>query len=193
LAGGSLFLVLVSTAIAAYILGMGMPIAAVYIILHVLVVPALVKVGLSVLVANFFVLYFSVFAAITPPVAIAAYATAALNEVDPMKTGYYAMKLAIVLYILPFFFVYAPELLLVGQPISIVIRILCFGLATYCLVSAVEGWFGRVISWWDRILLGICSVLLFYPQRYADVAGLVMFLVLLYRRHALKKAAAKPI
>jgi TRAP transporter 4TM/12TM fusion protein len=193
LAGGSLFLVLVYTAIAAYILGMGMPIAAVYIILHVLVVPALVKVGLSVLVANFFVLYFSIFAAITPPVAIAAYATAALNEVDPMKTGYYAMKLAIVLYVLPFFFVYAPELLLIGQPLPIAIRVFCFGLATYCLVSAVEGWFGRIISWGDRILLAVCSVLLFYPHRYADIAGFLMFLVLLYRRRAGKKTVTKSI
>lgn len=181
LAGGNLFLVLVYTAVAAYILGMGMPIAAVYIILHVLVAPALVKAGLSVLVANFFILYFSIFAAITPPVAIAAYATAALNDVDPMRTGYYAMRLAMVLYILPFLFVYTPELILIGQPLAILSRIFFVALGTYALVAAIEGWFGGIIPLSTRIWLALSSILSYYPNTYSYAAGLLLFIVLSYK------------
>lgn len=190
LAGGSLFLVLLYTAVAGYILGMGMPIAAVYIILYVLVAPALVKVGLSVLVANFFILYFSIFAAITPPVAIAAYATAALNDVDPMRTGYYAMRLAIVLYLLPFLFVYSPELILIGQPLDIVIRILFVTIGIYCLVAGIEGWFGGIITNYLRIALIIIAALLFYPHFYSYALGIILFVALLYYQHNQKKRFA---
>jgi TRAP transporter 4TM/12TM fusion protein len=187
LAGGNLFLVLLYTAVAAYILGMGMPISAVYIILHVLVAPALVKVGLSVLVANFFILYFSIFAAITPPVSIAAYSTAALNEVDPMKVGYRSMKLAIVLYVLPFLFVYSPELLLIGQSLAIVERVLVVTFAVYCLVGAVEGWFLGNISVPIRVGLAASSILLFFPNVYCDAGGILIFLALLYRQLLIKR------
>jgi TRAP transporter 4TM/12TM fusion protein len=165
LAGGNLFLVLLYTGIAAYILGMGMPIAAVYIILYVLVAPALEKAGLSVLVANFYILYFSVFAAITPPVAIAAYATAALNEVDPMRTGYYAMRLAIVLYLLPFLFVATPELLLIGEPAAIAVRVIFVGLGVYALVAAIEGWCRGRLTVAVRMGLAFSSAL-FLPEHH---------------------------
>ena len=182
LAGTNLFLVLLYTGIAAYILGMGMPISAVYIILYVLVAPALEKVGLSVLVANFYILYFSVFAAITPPVAIAAYATAAINEVDPMRTGYCAMRLATVLYILPFLFVYTPELILIGKPFAIVIRIVFVTLGVYALVAAIEGWFRGGVSISTRVGLGVSSCLLFLPSAYTYVLGTLLFGLLFFRQ-----------
>jgi TRAP-type uncharacterized transport system fused permease subunit len=97
-----------------------------------------------------------------------------------MRTGYYAMRLAIVLYILPFMFVYTPELILIGKPLAIVIRIVFVTLGVYALVAAVEEWFRGVVSMSTRVGLGVSSCLLFFPSIYTYVLGTLLFGALFY-------------
>jgi TRAP-type uncharacterized transport system fused permease subunit len=94
---------------------MGMPTIAVYVLLAALVAPALVKLGIEPIAAHLFVLYFGMMSMITPPVAIAAFAAAALGKSDPMRTGFEAMKFGWPAYVLPFAFAISPALILNGD------------------------------------------------------------------------------
>jgi TRAP transporter 4TM/12TM fusion protein len=114
LSAGNRFIVLAFTAMASLILGMGLPTSACYIILAVLVAPALVKMGFPVIAAHLFVFYFGVISAITPPVALASYAAAGIANADPTKTGFCAVRIGIAKYLVPFIFCYNPGLVGVG-------------------------------------------------------------------------------
>ena len=117
--GESLFIALFVAAMVTILLGMGMPTPSVYILATVLVGPVLLKLGLSVLAANMFLLYFSVLSASSPPVAVAAYAAAAIADANPISIAMVATRLSVAAMIVPFSFAYSPELLLVGTPIGI--------------------------------------------------------------------------
>lgn len=112
--GGNRLLILAFTAMASLILGMGLPTSACYIILAVLVAPALVKMGFTVIAAHMFVFYFGIISAITPPVALAAYAAAGIANADPTKTGFWAVRIGIAKYLVPFIFCYNPGLVGAG-------------------------------------------------------------------------------
>ncbi len=86
-----------------------------------------------------------------------------------------------VLYILPFLFVYTPELILIGQPLAILFRIFFVALGTYALVAAIEGWFGGIIPLSTRIWLVGSSILSYYPNIFSSAAGLLLFIVLSYK------------
>ena len=141
--GGNLFFLLLLTAIASFILGMGMTSIPCYLVLVILVAPALVQLGVLPIAAHMFVFYWGLISFLTPPVAIAAYVACGISGGDPMKTGFIAMRLGIAKYILPFLFVYSPSLLLMG-PIGkitiavttaiIGISILSIGLEGFCLI-----------------------------------------------------------
>ncbi|MFV0514030.1 MAG: TRAP transporter permease [Jhaorihella sp.] len=115
LAGGNLFLLLVMGAATAFILGIGMTVTAAYIFLAVGLAPALVQAGLEPLPVHLFILYWSMLSYITPPVAIGAFAAATIAKANPMRTGFEAMRLGGVIYLLPFFFVVAPALIMQGS------------------------------------------------------------------------------
>ncbi|MFH1123150.1 MAG: TRAP transporter fused permease subunit, partial [Pseudomonadota bacterium] len=121
--GQNLFLLLLLSAVVCIILGMGMPTVAVYILLAVLVAPALTELGIAPLAAHLFIFYFGMMCMITPPVCMAAYAAAAIAETDPMQTGFTAMRLAVVALTVPFLFVLEPSLLLMGSPAHLVLAV----------------------------------------------------------------------
>jgi len=109
----SQFLLLVLTAIICIVLGMGMPTTTAYLIVAILVAPALIKVGINPLSAHFFVLYFSVISMLSPPVALSCLAAANIGKADPLRVSLYSLLYAAPIIILPFLFVYVPALLLV--------------------------------------------------------------------------------
>lgn len=135
LAGENVFLLLIMGALTSFVLGIGMTVTAAYIFLALVLVPALTRSGLDPLASHMFVMYWGMLSFITPPVALAAFAAASVAKADPMKTGFQAMRLATVIYFIPFFFVFNPALLLNGS-VGEVFTVLCSALIGVTLISA---------------------------------------------------------
>ncbi|MDR1651401.1 MAG: TRAP transporter permease [Synergistaceae bacterium] len=137
----SLLLTLVFTMITCMILGMGVPSIPAYIITATIAAPALAKLGVPDIAAHMFAFYFAMFANLTPPVALAAFAAAGLSGGNPMKTGWASVKLAIAGFIVPYMFVYSPQLLLINTPLLEGLRVAagaCVGV--FLIGSSVEGY-----------------------------------------------------
>lgn len=174
LANGKLFLTLLFTMFTSILLGMGLPTTAKYIILATMAAPAIQKFGVDPIAAHLFILYFGIMADITPPVALAAFAAAGIAGSTPMKTGVNAIKLALAGFVIPYAFVYNPELLFIGNPSFVyVIRFVTTALlGTFSLACASSGYWMRKLNFVERIIL-LCSAFgLIMPDAYTDIAGL---------------------
>jgi TRAP transporter 4TM/12TM fusion protein len=176
LAGGNLIFLALLTGAAIYIMGMGVSAIATYILMAILVVPAMTQLGVSPLVANFFVLYVGVSMFITPPFAPAAYMAATLAGADPFKVGYAAMKLAVVAYLVPFISIFQPALLGVGGFWEIVVAIVTSIAAVYALSVGIEGYCLTRTRLVERLSWLICGLLLFVPSTTLAVPGVLLFL-----------------
>jgi TRAP transporter 4TM/12TM fusion protein len=184
-AGGSVPLMLIAGAITSFILGMGMTVSACYIFLSILLAPALVQAGLDPLASHLFILYWGMMSFITPPVALAAITAAGMAGSDPWKTGLYAMRLGSVLFILPFFFVLNPALILHGSAPVIAQAAATAITAMWLLASAAEGYLYRVgtLTWPVRGALLAGGLMLIYPDLLSDLVGLGL-VVAVYALHA---------
>lgn len=173
--GGNIALILAIGVVACYILGiMGMDIAA-YIFLSVSMAPALIQAGnLNTLAVHLFIVYYAMLAAITPPVAIAAFVGAAVAGASPMKTGLTAMRLGVVIYFIPFFFLFNPALLLQGTtPLEVIpLFILCL-LGIIFIAGGLEGHLLRIgrLELWARPLLVVAGLLIAYPAWMLTIIG----------------------
>ena len=173
LAGGNLWIALVLTMIASLILGMGLTTTAVYITLAALVIPALVKMGVTPMSAHLFAFYFGLVSAITPPVALASFAAAGIAESNPMQTGWHSLRLGIAKYILPFVFVFAPGLVFEGSWDQIILAVVGGFAGIYALTVTTEGWLISEVAWPMRILMAVCALLFFVPGLDIALAGFV--------------------
>ncbi|MGI6668471.1 MAG: TRAP transporter permease [Acetivibrionales bacterium] len=173
MAQNQLWLALLITAITALILGMGLPTTPAYIVVATLLVPTIIKMGVPLLAAHLFAFYFANISAITPPVALAAYAAAGISGDDPVETGFTAFRLAMVSYIVPFIFAYNPSLLLMGDSLLELVFVVIFALVgAYYLAVSIVGYISRPIAWWKRIIIFAASILLIYPEMLTSVIGL---------------------
>lgn len=156
LAGGSLFIGIVLIALMSYVMGMGLPVTAAYVLLAALGSPALQDLGLSVLAAHLVIFWFSQDSTITPPICMTAFVGARIAKAPPMKTGWQCVLMAKALYIIPFVFAYGN--LLDDSLIEIFFDavVLFFLFATMPIV--VEGYYFQRISWGIRVLIGLASV-----------------------------------
>lgn len=183
LAGGKLLLTLFFTMIASIILGMGLPTTAKYIVLATMAVPAITKLGVNLMAAHLFILYFGVVADITPPVALAAYAGAGIAGANSMKTGFQAFKLAIAAFIVPYIFAIDPSLILVedivGKTVifmpffSAIPMIVSAIIGIVCLAAAVENYLITHNKIYERLLLLVAALSLLNPGYLTDAIGLV--------------------
>ncbi|MFC1980631.1 TRAP transporter permease [Chloroflexota bacterium] len=155
---GSILILLVLTALTALLLGMGMSAIPCYIFLAILIGPALRKMGLPLLPSHLFILYFGLLSVITPPVAIAAYAAAPIAGDKPFKIGFTAMRLAPVAYILPFFFIYSPALIMAGAPAEIALSAITAIIGVACIAAASEGYLLHKLFLPERILIGLAGL-----------------------------------
>ncbi len=144
ISGTSLLLALFITMAAAIILGMGMPTTAAYIMLAALLIPALIKLGVTPMAAHMFGFYFACLSAVTPPVALAVYAAASISKSSLWGAGWQAVKFAAAGFIVPFFFVYNPALLFSGPWIDIGRAVLTGTIGVIALAAGLEGYFIRV-------------------------------------------------
>jgi TRAP transporter 4TM/12TM fusion protein len=187
LSGGTLLLALPFTMIACLALGMGVPTTAQYIIISALVAPALINLGVVAIAAHLFIFYFGTRADITPPVALAAYAGAGIAGSNPMKTGVTAFQLGIAGYIVPFMFIYGPELLIIGSVPKIVFATLSATFGVYCLAAGVQNCLFIQTTLYERILLLTTSFLLIKPGLTTDFVGLALFGVVYFSQKMRQK------
>lgn len=193
LANGHMIILLVLTMVVCLIMGMGVPTTAAYLVLAILVAPALTQMGLNPKAAHLFIFYFGIISAVTPPVALAAYAGAGLAKCSPTKTGYIAFKLAISGFVLPYMFVYNNELLMMGTWYNVLLAICSSVIGVYCLSGVVEGVvFKWAIPIWERAILLAAALMLIKPGIVTDLMG-IGILVLMYLWHTARTKAGKEI
>lgn len=182
LSGGNIIIALVLAMICCIILGMGLPTLASYLIMSVIAAPALVKLGLDTLAVHLFVMYFACLSSITPPVALAAYAAAGISGGDVWKTGWTAVRVGITGFIVPYMFIYNPNIMMNGTVVSIIQSFVTSIIGIYCLAASIENRFlGLQVNKIIRIILLLVSILLIDPGTLTDVIGigsLIAFAVL---------------
>ena len=176
--------------IVCVLLGMGMPVPSAYILTAVLTAPALTGLGLPTLAAHLFIIYFSVLSAITPPVAVAAYATAAIAEANPITIGFKAIRLGFVAFLVPYFFVYHQELLLSGPPADVLLAIVTAALGVICFAAALEGWLASRLGMVERVLVATAGFMLMDARVYTDGVGIFLFFAILLRQLVVVRAGS---
>ena len=190
IADGRMIVLLVLTMVVCLIMGMGVPTTAAYLVLAILVAPALTGMNLAPKAAHLFIFYFGIISAVTPPVALAAYAGAGIAKCSPSKTGF---RLAISGFLLPYMFVYNNELLMMGTWYDILLAALTSVIGVYCLAGTVEG----VVFKWsipivERVILMGAALSLIKPGILTDLLG-IGILVLLYVWHSFRTKIGKEI
>ncbi len=174
------------------ILGMGLPATAVYLILATLLAPSLVKLNVSPMAAHLFVFYFGIISTITPPVALTAYAAAAVGGGDAVRVGFTAFRLGFAAYGIPFIWIYAPELLLNGDPALIAARLTSSLAAVFALALANIGHWQRPLNGPCRVLAAAAGALLITPNIFSDILGAILLAGLLFSDKAKFSGNAKP-
>ncbi|MGI6558273.1 MAG: DUF3394 domain-containing protein [Limnochordia bacterium] len=191
-AAGRLPIALFLTMIASLVLGMGVPTTAAYVMVAALAVPALVEMGVHRLAAHLFAFYFACISTITPPVATSAYAAAGIAKSDPIETGFLAAKLGATAFIVPYMFVYGPELLLVGEPMAVLRVVITSLIGVVALAAGLQGWLLRKCNVFERLMLIASALMLIEHSTITDVIGLaVLVLVTLNQRQSLLSKEAK--
>lgn len=155
------WLLLPVIALAALVMGMGLPTTAVYVIVALMVAPALVQLGFNPLAAHLFVFYYAMLSMITPPVCIAVFVAAPMAGASPMKVGVAAAKLGWLLYLVPFLFVTSPALLLKGPAWAIALASVAASLAVWSVGVALYGYARSQVGTPSRVILGVASAALF--------------------------------
>ena len=181
LAGNAQIIGLALTMVCCIILGMGVPTTANYCIMASTCAPILIKMGIPVVAAHFFVFYFGIVADITPPVALAAYAGSAIAKSDPMKTGVNATKLAIAAFIVPYIFAYSPALLFENVSGWWEVTQICISalLGIFGIAAALNGHLYKKVPWYFRLLLVAGGLGMMIPGTLTDVAGLALVVLVI--------------
>ena len=175
IAGSNVLIALFLTMICCIILGMGVPTTANYCIMAATCAPILVRMGVPALAAHFFVFYFGIVADLTPPVALAAYAGAAIAQANPMKSALTATKLAIGAFIVPYVFAMNPAMLFIDTTVPEVMLICVTSVVGIFGVSAaLEGYLFSHMAWYQRIMSAVGGLMLIYPGLVTDTLGLCL-------------------
>ena len=196
LAGGKLFLTLIFTMLASIILGMGAPTTANYLITSTITAGAIIQLGVQPLAAHMFAFYFGIIADVTPPVALAAIAGAAIAKARPMKTAFNATKLAIGAFIIPYMFVYNSQMLMIDASVARILFIILTALIGMFGISvALEGYgfnftgilhgtkkpaaLVTTLDVFERVLFAAAGLLCVIPETKSDIIGLIMITLLI--------------
>lgn len=169
---------LVIAAVVTIILGLGMPTPSAYILAAVLVGPALAKLGYPILQSHMFLLYYAVLSALTPPIAVAALAAAAIADEDPFRIAFSAVRLAAVGFLLPFAFIFNPGLLLLGDTMTNAFALLGGVLATAAIAISIEGSVGTPLKTVERLALTLAAVAAVFPVPLVSICGMAVILAI---------------
>jgi TRAP transporter 4TM/12TM fusion protein len=196
LSGGHLFFLICLIIVAGLFIGMGLPTTPSYVMLVILAVPAMIKMGVAPLTAHLVAFWVAVQSNVTPPVALAAIAAAAIAKSDPWKTGWTATKLASWVYLMPFLFIYT-SILNIGWNFNFILTVIDACIALIAWGAALEGYLFKETAWYERIGLFAAAAGLLHEGIVTDLAGAAVFaLVIVLQKVSIaraKKAALKRI
>ena len=173
-AGGSLLLTAIYTALIVWVIGLAVPVTASYIIAAVIAAPALIQLGVPDFAAHMFVFYYALLSEVSPPTALSCFAAAALTKGNPYKTTMYAWKYTLPAFIVPFMFVLDPKgvgILLKGPVMDVIWTTITAFIGVAALAGGVENWFFKKATLYERIMLLVAGLLLFYPVALYDIIG----------------------
>ena len=191
LAGNHVIIALFLTMLCCIVLGMGVPTTANYCIMAATCAPILIRMGVPAVAAHFFVFYFGIVADLTPPVALAAYAGAAIAQANPMKTALTATKLAIGAFIVPYVFALNPAMLFVDTTVLEVITIsITSFVGIFAVAAALEGYLFHHMPWYLRIVSLIGGLMLIYPGTVTDIIGVALVGIMALIQYSTGKKAA---
>ncbi len=180
LAEASQLLALIFAMLISILLGMGMPTTAAYAVAASVVAPGLIRLGIDPLTAHFFVFYFAVVSAITPPVALASYAAAGISGANAMQTSVASFRIGIAAFVVPFMFFYSSALLMDGEWMAVLRAGVTAVVGVYLLAAAVQGWFmARNARWFVRLLLLAAALTLIKASLITDLVGVGLALACL--------------
>ncbi len=193
LANGKLIIALFLTMLCCIVLGMGVPTTANYCIMAATCAPILVQMGVPVVAAHFFVFYFGIVADLTPPVALAAYAGAAIAQANPMKTAVTATKLAIGAFIVPYVFALNPAMLFIGTTnvFEIILIVITSFVGIFAVSASLEGYMIARMPWYLRIASAAGGLLLIYPGLVTDLIGLALVALVIVIQIITKQVAKR--
>jgi len=179
--GGILLPALLLIMLTSLILGMGLPCTPAYIIAITIGGPALQAMGCDLLASHLFVFYFAILASVTPPVCIAAYCGAAIAGSEPLRTGWEALKLALVGFLIPYVFIYNPALLMQGTVVEIITVFLLLLVSTYFLASGLSNFFLQKLKYWQRAIIIFIGFFLVFiniiPSFYDTIFAAVLIVI----------------
>lgn len=191
LSGGMSIIAVILTAIICIFFGMGVPTTASYALVAVIGAAALVDVGFSLLSVHMFIYYYAILANITPPVCPAALVGSQIADANYNKTGLTAVRIGLPGFILPFLFMYHPELLMQGEPVSVIWTAITALLGIFAMAVMFEGYLLKKTSVPQRIMALFACVTLVYPEVYSDFLGLaILAALILWQRTETQKTPA---
>ncbi|CCK80847.1 TRAP transporter permease [Desulfobacula toluolica] len=176
----NLILALILTMTAALILGMGMPLPVVYILVAVLCGPAIVSLGIPIIAAHLFLVYFACISALTPPVAVASYAASAISGGNPLKTGFAGFKYAIAGFIIPYVMVYNQSILLIGSFKAVLFAVISATIGIFALSAAISKWVFTRLTLVEQLFLFLTGILLIFPGWLTDTIGIGILIPILF-------------
>lgn len=191
LAGNHLIIALFLTMLCCIVLGMGVPTTANYCIMAATCAPILVQMGVPMMAAHFFVFYFGIVADLTPPVALAAYAGAAIAQANPMKTALTSTKLAIGAFIVPYVFALNPSMLFIGtnSAFDIILIVVSSLVGIFAVSASLEGYILEHMAWYERLVAAVGGLLLIYPGLVTDLIGVSLVAVVVVIQCIKRKGA----
>ena len=176
------------------LLGMGMPTTAAYAVAASVVAPGLVQLGIPQLTAHFFVFYFAVLSAITPPVALASYAAAGISGANPMETSVASFKIGIAAFIVPFMFFYNSAILMDGTWFEVTRAGITAVIGVFFLSSGVQGWFmGSKSGWLVRLGIIVAALFMIEGGVISDVIGVALAAVMLFVQRVIRPDPDAPL
>ncbi|MFC6732670.1 TRAP transporter permease [Haladaptatus sp. DYSN1] len=185
LSGGVLIIALILTMLTSIILGMGLPTTAAYVVLAALGAPALTAMGVELLAAHMFIFYFGIISAITPPIMLAVFTASGIAESDPWKTGFTALNLAAAGFLVPYMFVFGPQLLLIGATTEIAIGATTAIVGVLALSAGTQGYLYMPANYVERVALVLGAVVLIAPGLTTDVVGFAIIAGVLLKQYVL--------
>jgi len=191
-AKGSLLLTAIYTALIVWVIGLAVPVTASYIIAAVIAAPALIMLGVPDYAAHMFVFYYAILSEVSPPTALSCFAASALTGGNPYKTTLYAWKYTIPAFIVPFMFTLHPKgagILLKGPPLDVVWTIVTSFLGLTAIAGAVENWFLKKTTFYERLMLLAAGMILIYPVALYDVIGISLIALVAFLQKIRKRAS----
>ena len=177
ISGSNLFIALLLTAAIVIVLSMGLPTTACYIVSATIMAPGLTKMGITPIQAHLFIFYYACLSGITPPVALVAYPAGAIAKASPVTVSITAFRLGIVGFLVPFMFIYSPNLLLIGNVGQVVIAAITSLIGAYFISVASEGWFGGPVHALSRLLVLAGGIFMLIPGVKTDAMGAALVIV----------------